>query len=467
MEGFPWIRESEHLFGNKNLLDDYVKISSKYTSESSNAKRKVESLFCVMRKRICRHKSVDDYMFPDLDNADESDLRFENLLENPYDPLDECSIVDSDTDLSESSELFDVISEHVLEDKDLISGSEDIYRCSINKEDPEVPCNYDTFKNDYDNSSAIEVRYGDVVNMHESMEKMWNKDDDPIPISIVPPDDGWPRILLERCSLDPILGISSMPLTKTLERPSRLWSVCGSIAAVRNLPLLEDCSGACSSLDGQFYVNVSNSEDRDEELARTPSTLYQEEVDGGYEISFSDIDAMIRRLNLVPDDSDSCLNREEWNMSKHPSHALLEQCTRTSMRRAIMSQGAFAVLHGRDSKHFVRKHEVVIGRSSDGLKVDIDLGKYGYGSKISRRQALVKLENNGSFSIKNLGKQHILIDGEKLDTGQIVTLTSCSSVDIRGITFVFKINKEAVRQFLKKNNKGRKSHDDTKFRWCE
>jgi microspherule protein 1 len=81
-------------------------------------------------------------------------------------------------------------------------------------------------------------------------------------------------------------------------------------------------------------------------------------------------------------------------------------------------------------------------------------------------KALVKLENYGSFSLKNLGKQHILVNGGKLDRGQIVTLTSCSSINIRGITFVFKINKEAVGQFLK-NNTRRKSEDDNKFRWCE
>ncbi|CAL9238038.1 unnamed protein product [Arabidopsis halleri] len=592
MEG---LRESERLFVKKDLVDASVEISGKDTSASSNVKRKVETLFCVMRKRTCRHNSVDDDdMYPDLDNnveigdgdedirnclRPESDFWFENLMDNPYDPLDEGSIVDdsgSDTDISESSE-FDVISEHVLEDNDLITGSKslaiwssedkgtlvskwsletrnsmlllstdendvrskedevlssvsastkelqhitdpqifsghsndnflfhserkqdqmscipglcgDISRCSVSKEDPEIPCNSDIFENDGDKSSSIEVRCGDVVNMQGPMEIMcindeltlWNKDDEPIPISIVPPD-GWESALLETCSLHQIdrcrneynvhdanigLEISPIPLTKTLERPSRPWSVCGSIAAVRNLPLMEDSSGACSSLDEQVYANANSSEDWDAELAQTPSTLYQEEVDGEDEI---DIDAMIRKLNLVPDDLDSCFNREEWNMSKNPRHALigLEHCTRTSLQRANMFHGAIAILHCRDSKHFVRKRKVILGRSSDGLNVDIDLGKYNYGSKISRRQALVKLENNESFSLKkNLGKRHILVNGEKLDTGQIATLTSCSSIDIRGVTFVFKINKEAVRQFLE-NNTRRKTEEDTKFRWCE
>jgi microspherule protein 1 len=59
------------------------------------------------------------------------------------------------------------------------------------------------------------------------------------------------------------------------------------------------------------------------------------------------------------------------------------------MQRAIMFHGAIAVLHCPDSKHFVRKREVIIGRSSGGLNVDIDLGKYNYGSKISRRQVIL------------------------------------------------------------------------------
>ncbi|KFK28303.1 hypothetical protein AALP_AA8G499100 [Arabis alpina] len=312
--------------------------------------------------------------------------------------------------------------------------------------------------------------------------RLWNKGDDQTLISIVPPA-GELSILLETCSLHQNVSFSNeynvhgdhsgleitpISLTKTLEGPSRSLSVCGSLAAGRNLPVLEDSSGACSSLDEKLYVNVSSSENRDAELAQIPSTLYQEEVDGEDEICFSDIDAMIRRLNLIPDDLDSCLNREEWNMSKHPRHTLLglEHCTRTSMRRAIMFQGAIAILHCRDTKHFIRKHEVIIGRSSHGLKVDIDLGKDGYGRKISRRQALVKLENNGSFSLKNLGKQHILVNGERLNTGQIGALTTCSSIKFKGIVFEFNINKEAVRQFLK-NNTGRNSKDDPKFRFCE
>ncbi|KAL0729066.1 hypothetical protein Bca4012_025159 [Brassica carinata] len=388
---------------NRNLFDGYplhhhhaLSSTEASGSHSPNTKRKVESsfgLFCVMRKRARGDISVDDD-----DMFSSSDFDYEEKG-------DDFCCSDSDTDLSECSE-FDVISQHVVEDKGLI-GSESLSTCNS------------ICLSEYD---VHDDKFG--------------------------------------------LGISPIPLTKTLEGPGRPWSVCGSIAAVRNIPLVGDSSDACSSSDEQLYVNVSAPEGRDAKLSQT---LYQEEeADGEDEMSFSDIDAMIRRLDLIPDDSDSCLDTEERNMSKHPRHTLLglEHCSMTSIPRGIISQGAIAVLHCRHLKHYIRKQEVIIGRSSDGMNVDIDLGKYGYGSKISRRQALVKLENNGSFSLKNLGKRYIFVDREKVNTGQIVSLKSCSSVDIRGEVFVFKINKKAVRQFLK-NNTRRNSKDDTKFRWSE
>lgn len=195
-------------------------------SHSPGTKRKVESsfgLFCVMRKRARGDISVDDD-----DMSSSSDFDYEEKGEDFC-----CS--DSDTDLSECSE-FDVISQHVVEDKVLI-GSESLCTCNS-------PC-----LSEYD--VHVDDKFG--------------------------------------------LGTSSIPLTKTLEGPGRMWSVCGSIAAVRKIPLLGDGSGACSSLDEQLYVNVSAPEGRGAKLSQT---LYpeeeEEEVDGEDEMSFSDIDAMVK-----------------------------------------------------------------------------------------------------------------------------------------------------------------------------
>lgn len=201
-------------------------------SHSPNTKRKVENsfgLFCVMRKRARGYISVDD---DDMSSSEKGD--------------DFCCS-DSDTDLSDCSE-FDVISQHVVQDKGLIDGGNEV-----------------------------------------------SSNDEPIPISSVPPDGGSRSILLDTCSFQQwvrclseynnihddefCLGISPVPLTKTLEGPGRQWSVCGSVAGVRNVPLLGDSSGgACSSLGGeQLDVNVSRFQGMEEED----------------EMSFSDVDAMV------------------------------------------------------------------------------------------------------------------------------------------------------------------------------
>ncbi|CAA7056968.1 unnamed protein product [Microthlaspi erraticum] len=525
MEAPPRIRESEDIFGNENLSGEVASESS-----SSNGKRKFESaygLFCVLRKRRSRHKSVDDDdMLPDLDYADsddclspESDLRFEvpNYLEDEdvilvdtgeFDVISEnevgelkslsicnfpwpcedlvsnlCSETQNSILLLAPDEVNEVNAVRSNEDEVLATQksqflirSEHSNRISsFHSEWSKIQCSSDIFKNDDD--AMDEAGYGHVANMPLSMQEL-SSNDEPTPISIVPPD-GVSSSSIQTCSLPKIVSCGNeynvcddkvglpIPLTKTLEGTSRPWSVCSSLAAVKTVSLMEDCSGACNPLDEQLCVTVSSSEDKDAESAQTPSVLYQDVVDGGEdEICFSDIDAMIRKLNLLPDDSESCLNREERNMSRNPGHRLLglKHCTTTSIRRAIKSRGAIAVLRSRDSKHLIRKHEVIIGRSSD---VDIDLGQNGYGNKISRRQALVKLQNNGSFFLKNLGKRPILVNGDKLDTQQTVTLTSCSSIDIGGIVFAFKSNKEAVTQFLKKSKRRNSEEHDTKFGWCE
>lgn len=244
--------EAEDDSGNKDLFDGYPLLHHHQSlssteaasgSHSPNTKRKLESgfrLFCVMRKRARGYISVDD---DDMSSSEKGD--------------DFCCS-DSDTYLSDCSE-FDVISQHVVQDKGLIDGG---------------------------------------------------SNDEPIPISSVPPDGGGSSsILLETCSFQQRvgclseynkvhddefgLGISPVPLTKTLQGSGRQWSVCGSVAGVRNITLLGDSSGgACSSLGGeQLDVNVSSFQGIDAQLSQT---LYQEEeVEGEDEMSFSDVDAMV------------------------------------------------------------------------------------------------------------------------------------------------------------------------------
>ncbi|VFQ99879.1 unnamed protein product [Cuscuta campestris] len=118
------------------------------------------------------------------------------------------------------------------------------------------------------------------------------------------------------------------------------------------------------------------------------------------------------------------------------------------MHRAMMSQGAFAILYGRHLRSFIKKREVILGRSTDGIDVDIDLRKEGNANKISRRQAIIKMEADGSFFLRNIGKNSITVNGKTVDNGKMQFLSSSCLIEIKGMGFVFEVNKKYVRQHV-------------------
>ncbi|XP_048444947.1 microspherule protein 1 isoform X2 [Pyrus x bretschneideri] len=175
---------------------------------------------------------------------------------------------------------------------------------------------------------------------------------------------------------------------------------------------------------------------------------------------FSDIEAMILEMDLCPLDQDSYISSEVLEYQNEDSKRNIirfEQCARSSMQRTLASKGALAVLYGNHIKKYIKKTEVIIGRSTEDNEVDIDLGKEGLHNKISRRQALIKMEGDGSFSLKNLGKSSIYLNGEEVATGQLVSLGSSNLIEIREMYFNFETNHKSVRQYL--GRIGQKSED--------
>ncbi|KAG4934017.1 hypothetical protein JHK87_048019 [Glycine soja] len=64
----------------------------------------------------------------------------------------------------------------------------------------------------------------------------------------------------------------------------------------------------------------------------------------------------------------------------------LEQGSHSCIERAIDSHGAFSILYSRHSKHYIKKPEVLLGRATQSVPVDIDLGiNGGHVNAISRR----------------------------------------------------------------------------------
>ncbi|XP_057727777.1 uncharacterized protein LOC130943776 [Arachis stenosperma] len=165
---------------------------------------------------------------------------------------------------------------------------------------------------------------------------------------------------------------------------------------------------------------------------------------------YSDIEAMILDMDLDPDDQDLFYNEEVSTYQHEETKRTiirLEQGAHSYMQRAIALHEAIAILYGRHSKHYIKKAEVLLGRATQGVPVDIDLGKGGYANKISRRQAIIKLDNDGSFYIKNFGKTSILVNNKEVHTGQSQRLHSNCLIELRGMPFIFETNPSRVKQY--------------------
>ncbi|XP_061350852.1 uncharacterized protein LOC133295934 [Gastrolobium bilobum] len=162
---------------------------------------------------------------------------------------------------------------------------------------------------------------------------------------------------------------------------------------------------------------------------------------------YSDIEAMVLEMDLDPDDQVLDYN-EEVSRDEHEQTARgiprLEQGAHSCMRRGIASHGAFAVLYDRHSRHYIKKPEVLLGRATEGVSVDIDLGRGG----ISRRQAIIKMDKDGSFYIKNFGKSSILVNNNVVHTGQCQRLHCNCLIELRGMPFIFEISQSRVEQYL-------------------
>ncbi|KAK4342491.1 hypothetical protein RND71_038307 [Anisodus tanguticus] len=176
--------------------------------------------------------------------------------------------------------------------------------------------------------------------------------------------------------------------------------------------------------------------------------LYESDEDIPY---FSDVEAVILDMDLSPSGQDMCSSKRVKEYQREDfirTIIRLEQADHACKQRTIAARGAFAVLIGCRSKHFIRKPEVLLGRSSEDVKVDIDLGREGRDNKISRRQATIKMDMHGQFHLRNVGKYPIHVNGKEVLRNQSLTLTSGSFIEVREHTFTFEINPSQVKRYV-------------------
>ncbi|CAI9757966.1 unnamed protein product [Fraxinus pennsylvanica] len=205
------------------------------------------------------------------------------------------------------------------------------------------------------------------------------------------------------------------------------------------------------SNNGESNVDLSSVKMMVQELNEKPTPSDQDDFcsENDFDMPyFSDVEAMILDMDLSPDDFSLQSNQKVLRYQQEETKRTiirLERAADAYMQRAIAAQGAFAVLYGRRSKHFIMKPQVLLGRSTEDVKVDIDLGREGRANKISRRQAIIEMDPSGLFHLKNLGKISIHVNGKEIAPKQSVNLNSGCLVEVKGLTYVFESNQTRMR----------------------
>ncbi|KAJ1288108.1 hypothetical protein BS78_02G064600 [Paspalum vaginatum] len=185
--------------------------------------------------------------------------------------------------------------------------------------------------------------------------------------------------------------------------------------------------------------------------------------------NYFDLEALILDQDLIPWDQESTFIQPEVSRFQYPENRKdlirLEKGASSYMNRSIMSRGAFAILYGRHLKYYIRDPEVTLGRETGEVHVDIDLGKEGDANKISRRQAVIKMDGDGSFYMTNIGKCSVFVTSKEVPCGKRMKLISDSLLEIRNMKFIFHVSHDAVRQYIVRTKRGSSQGEITAFDW--
>ncbi|KAL6880069.1 hypothetical protein ACP4OV_011634 [Aristida adscensionis] len=186
---------------------------------------------------------------------------------------------------------------------------------------------------------------------------------------------------------------------------------------------------------------------------------------------YFDLESLILDQDLIPWDQESEFTQPEVSRFHHQEIGKdlirLERSACSYMNRSIMSKGAFAVLYGQHLKYYIRDPEVTLGRKTADVHVDIDLGKEGKANKISRRQAVIRMDDGGSFYIKNIGKCSISVNSKEVPYNKRINLISDSLLEIRDMKFIFHVNQGAVRKHILRTRRGSFQGENTTFDWSQ
>lgn len=99
-----------------------------------------------------------------------------------------------------------------------------------------------------------------------------------------------------------------------------------------------------------------------------------------------------------------------------------------------------AVLFSAKTEFVMNKKEMIIGRSSSSVPVDIDLNMLNANKKISRKQCVICHIKSNLFFLFNCGKQPVFVDGSPVVTNSRLQINDKSLIEIGDISMIFLVN---------------------------
>ncbi|XP_065886535.1 microspherule protein 1-like [Dysidea avara] len=110
--------------------------------------------------------------------------------------------------------------------------------------------------------------------------------------------------------------------------------------------------------------------------------------------------------------------------------------------------GVFAVWKGKRVQFEMRSRQVTIGRNSSTSEMDFDLSLEGDTHRLSRKQAVMAIKDDGNFVLYNCGRRPVYIDGQPLLTDKSVVLRHNQLIEVCNLSFLLLLNHQLVNTSL-------------------
>ena len=110
-----------------------------------------------------------------------------------------------------------------------------------------------------------------------------------------------------------------------------------------------------------------------------------------------------------------------------------------------------ALIRGETYQFYMKQTALIIGRSTDNVIVDIDLGYFIPHSchHVSKRQAVISFQKDFCFYLENIGKRPFRVNGVLIPKGKVCILQPGAILDFSDILFIFIPNEVLVDRIRK------------------